>query len=146
MTVRWRKNEILKKANFKKFMKDVFNQAEKLQTEQRGPPAFHRDGNVDMRREQEAELLITNKTRFDASKPKPFVHGKPENREIKRKWYENELPLCLNLVWNAKGERHFLSQCAITDSKTRPLLLKEYRKSKNALIDRINLEQEGWAE
>lgn len=141
--VKSRKNKSFEKENIGRVMREVSKQAEKLQTEKRGPPTFHRNQSVDIIQAREAESFRKNETRPDASRPHPLTHGKTEIHGIKRKRNENDWSLCSDPVFKARGERPFLSQCAIMDIKTIALLLEEYRKSKKPRVDRIRNEA-GW--
>lgn len=51
-------------------------------------------------------------------------------RGIKRETDDNELPLCLYSTYQANGERHYPSNCAISDNKTTASLMAGYHKAK----------------
>lgn len=82
-------------------------------------------------------MFRRTKIRYDFQKDIPS-HRSNQGivaRGTKRKRYDNNPPLCLNPTCRMKGERHYLSQCPISDNNTKTTLLEEYRKAKRARVE-----------
>lgn len=136
--ISWRKNENFHKDNFDRFVREVAIQAEKIQAENRGTQETqqrdkdprHGDRNLRVVRKNKhatTPIIGVNQQRKD--------NGHNELRGQKRKRNTFEVPLCLNPVCKAKGKRHYISHCGISDENTKVTLLEEYRRAKRAKLD-----------
>lgn len=136
----WRKNENFHKENFDRFVREAAAQAEKIQTEHRG--TNNHEHNLDNQNRAkgrrtfhavrkstggvEAPVLANRK---HSEKQDDDVRGKKRKRDV---W---EAPLCLNPVCRAKGKRHYISNCEISDKNTKTALVEEYRSAKKARLE-----------
>lgn len=98
----WRKNEKFENKNVNRFMRAASKQAKKLQIEKESSPAFYRGIHIDTERGCNARLPTRSKVRLEVSYPRPFVHGIPNNRGIKRQHYKSKMTFNSNPVCKAK--------------------------------------------